>query len=200
MVLLDLLELFSSFSFLSILFLINEKQKYKKYFSTCILFLTLSSLYYHLMDKLYFKYSLVTYENYELSTYLDNYFILILCGNVLLNPFLSFLIASLFYKYNTFKKIYYILIYANTVRKLYKINRKMECCISIITSILVGFCLYDYSIHGWNLINSWIWHLSNLLYLICSCYSEQNIKTLKVDCFKPIRKLKVYICYNYLKK
>lgn len=200
MILLDILELFSSFSFLSVLFFINKKQKYKRYYSACILLLTLASLNYHLMDKLYFKYSLVSFDKYELSTYIDNFFILILCGNIFLNPIISFIIASLFYKYNTFKKIYYILIYANTAKKLYNLNKKIECYISLITSVFVGFCLYDYSINGWTLANSWIWHLSNLLYLICSCNSDQNIKTLEIDCFKPIRKLKLYICHTYLKK
>ena len=71
------------------------------------------------MEKLYLKYGVVSNWNYELSTYLDNYFIMTLSGNILFSPESSNLIALITFRSNIFKKLYFAVIYFNTIKRLY---------------------------------------------------------------------------------
>lgn len=183
----DVLEICSSFCFVSIFFLIDYTSKNKRYYIGCLLGLILSSLYYHSMEKLHYKYSYVNYDSYETSTFFDNYFIILMSGNILFSPFNSLLISSITFKNNIFKKLYFISIYLNTVKRLYFEKKIFEMYISLISSVLISYCIIDYSFNGWYLLNSWVWHMSNLTYIICSCNNNEKLAILKCDCFKPIK-------------
>lgn len=185
----DILELCSSFLFLGVINLINDSQKNRKYHILSIVGLTFASLYYHMMEKLYYKYEMVTDYQYELSTYLDNFFILLLNGNLLFNPMISVLISFLLFKYNKCKYLYFVLTYSRTLYCLYKKNKRLECMLSFNVSILLIYCMYDYNKNGWYLFNSWLWHTSNLFYLVTSTYSEQKILNLKIDILSPVRRI-----------
>ena len=115
----DVLEICSSFCFISVFFLIDYTSKNKKYYISSLLGLILSSLYYHSMEKLYYKYNYVNYESYRVSTFLDNYFIILMSGNIVFSPFNSTLIALITFRSNPFKKLYFIGVYINTLKKLY---------------------------------------------------------------------------------
>lgn len=154
----------------------------------------MSSIYYHSMEKLYYKYSYVDEDSYIVSTFLDNYFIIMMSGNIILSPFNSTLIASITFRNNSFKKIYFIGVYLNTLKKLYLRRKILEMYVSFISSLIVSYCIIDYSYNGWYLSNSWMWHISNLAYLISSCYSDEKVIVLKRDCLKPLRKY----FYKYL--
>ena len=64
----------------------------------------------------------------------------------------------------------------------------LEMYISLMSSAVVAYCIIDYSYYGWYLSNSWMWHISNLTYMISSCYSDEKVIVLKRDCLKPMRK------------
>ena len=187
----DIIELCSSFLFLGVINLINDSQKNKRFHIISIIGLTLASLNYHSMEKLYFKYDLVTRNIYEISIYLDNFFIILLSGNLTFNPYISLLISCLIFRYNKIKYLYFVLTYIRTVYNLYKKNRKLEYILSLKISFLLGYCMFDYKKNGWCLINSWLWHIGNMLYLVVSTYSEQKILNLKKDIFLPFRNVKL---------
>ncbi len=191
----DICELCSSLCFISAFYLIKNTTCHKKYHQCCLLGLITSSVGYHTMEKLYLKYGVVSKWSYELSTYLDNYFIMVLSGNILLSPENSNLIALITFKSNIFKKLYFAIIYLNTIKRLYFKNRIFEMKVSIASSILISMCIIEYSYNGWHILNSWIWHLSNLMYLITSCYSNDKVIELEYDCLNLMKKK---IC-NYLK-
>lgn len=184
----DVLEICSSFCFISVFFLIDYASKNKKYYISSLLGLILSSLYYHSMEKLYYKYNYVNYDSYKVSTFLDNYFIILMSGNIVFSPFNSTLIALITFKSNPFKKLYFIAVYINTVKNLYLRKKMLEMYVSLMSSAVVAYCIIDYSYYGWYLSNSWMWHISNLTYIISSCYSDEKVIVFKRDCLKPMRK------------
>lgn len=184
----DIFELSSSLCFLSVFYLIKNTTCHKKYHQCCLLGLILSSISYHTMEKLYLKYNLVNYSTYELSTYLDNYFIMILSGNILFSPENSNLIALITFRSNIFKKLYFVAIYLNTIKRLYFKNKVFEMKVSLVSSILIFLCIIEYSYNGWHILNSWIWHLSNLMYLITSCYSNDKVIELEYDYLKLMKR------------
>lgn len=90
--------------------------------------------------------------------------------------FYYFTIAMSIINYKVFHFIV-LLLYLNTWSHLYETDKYLVLFYTI-SIIFIALSYYSYFVNGWNLINSWNWHLA-----ICTCLLSVKMSYLKSDKF-----------------